>query len=295
MRAEQAGFSFLFVSDHFHPWSREQGHGSSLWPVLGALAASTHRVRLISAVTCPFFRLHITALAQAAATVARLSQGRFVLGLGTGERLNEQVVGKGWPPFAERLAWLEEAVEALRALLSGEEVSRKGRFLTVERAQLFDPWPGLPLALASSGPRSATLAARRGDALIGLGGDPDVLQAFLQAGGERKPRWTQLSVCWAPDAAQARRIAHRLWPVVALEGTQFARLATPQEVEEACRSVSEEEVAAAVVCASDPEPFREVIDTALEAGYDGVALHPLGPDQEGFFRFWESALRPHYD
>src|SRR5690606_21135449 len=137
-----------FVSDHFHPWNRAQGHASSIWPVLGALATSTQKALLISAVTCPILRFHVTTLAQVAATVSTLSQGRFVLGLGTGENLNEHVVGQGWPSFGERLERLEEAVGMLRELLSGHPVSRHGKYFAVDRAQLFDPVPSLPIALA---------------------------------------------------------------------------------------------------------------------------------------------------
>ncbi len=292
--AEEAGFSFLFVSDHFHPWNHQQGHGSSVWPVLGSLSTSTSKALLISAVTCPILRFHVTTLAQAAATVQTLSDGRFILGLGTGENLNEHVVGQGWPPFSERLERLEEAVEFLRDLLSGDEVTRRGKFFAVERAQLFDAPQQLNLALAASGPRAASLAGKLGDALISLGDDASVVEQFHASGGEGKPRLTQISVCWAQDEAQARRTAHRLWPIVALDGAQFAHLETPADFEAACREVSEDDVAAAIVCGPDPSRFREVIDNCLNAGFDGVALHQIGPDQTGFFDFWRRELAPHY-
>lgn len=293
-RAEQVGFSFLFVSDHFHPWNRQQGHGSAVWPVLGALAAGTARSLLITAVTCPILRFHVTTLAQAAATVQTLSDGRFVLGLGTGENLNEHVVGEGWPAFDERLERLEEAVSMLRQLLGGQEVTRQGKYFSIDRAQLFDAAPELPIALAASGPRAAALAGRLGDGLICLGEDAETLQGFHQAGGEGKPRLTQISVCWARDEAEARGAAHRLWPLVALEGKRYATLATPAEVEQACASISPDEVAAAIVCGNDPARFREAIDGCLSAGFDGVALHQIGPDQEGFFEFWQRELAPAY-
>lgn len=292
--AEQLGFSFLFVSDHFHPWNLQQGHGSSIWPVLGALSVRTSSALLISAVTCPILRVHVTTLAQAAATVQSLCGGRFVLGLGTGENLNEHVVGAGWPSFAERLERLEEAVGFLRELLGGREVTRQGKFFAVERAQLFDAPQRLPLALAASGPRAAALAGRLGDALISLGDDASVVERFQDAGGEGKPRLTQISVCWDRDEAQARRTAHRLWPIVALDGAAFAQLATPADFEEACREVREDDVAAAIVCGPDPLRFREAIESCLQAGFDGVALHQIGPDQSGFFDFWRRELAPHY-
>jgi G6PDH family F420-dependent oxidoreductase len=290
VKAEEVGFSFLFVSDHFHPWNRQQGHGSAVWPVLGSLATSTSKALLVNAVTCPILRFHVTTLAQAAATVQLLSGGRFVLGLGTGENLNEHVVGEGWPAFAERLERLEEAVGMLRELLRGEEVTHKGKYFSVDRAQLFDATPDLPIALAASGPQAAALAGRLGDGLICLGDDADSLRGFGEAGGSDKPRLTQISVCWGADEAEAERTAHRLWPLVALDGNRFAALATPAEVEEACASVSVDEVAAAIVCGPDPARYREEIDRCLEAGFDGVALHQIGPNQDGFFDFWRREL-----
>jgi coenzyme F420-dependent glucose-6-phosphate dehydrogenase len=293
-RAEEVGFSFLFVSDHFHPWNHQQGHASSVWPVLGSLCSNTSRALLISAVTCPILRFHMTTLAQAAATVQTLSEGRFVLGLGTGENLNEHIAGRGWPGFSERLDRLEEAVEFLRHLLTGEEVSRKGRYFTVERAQLFNAPASMPVALAASGPRAAATAGRLGDALISLGDDPSTVEQFLTAGGQGKPKWTQISVCWANDLAEARRTAHRLWPVVALDDKLFAHLETPADFEKACAPITEEDVAAAIVCGPDPLRYRAAINACLAAGFDGVALHQIGPDQEGFFDFWQRELKPYY-
>lgn len=292
--AEEAGFSFLFVSDHFHPWSRQQGHGSSVWPVLGSLSSSTRQALLISAVTCPILRFHVTTLAQAASTVQTLSRGRFVLGLGSGENLNEHIVGQGWPAFSERLERLEEAVVLLRDLLSGREVTRRGKFFAVERAQLFDAPERLPVALAASGLRSAALAGRLGDALISLGDDGTAASEFDRAGGQGKPKLTQISVCWSDNEAEARRTAHRLWPVVALDGTLFTRLETPADFEAACQGVSEDDVAASIVCGPDPARYHAVIGDCLKAGFDGVALHQIGPDQAGFFRFWQRELKAAY-
>ena len=291
-QAEAAGFSFLFVSDHFHPWNFEQGHGSSVWPVLGALSLVTQKALLVSAVSCPGSRLHPTTLAQAAATVQALSEGRFVLGLGTGENLNEHITGELWPAFPQRQERLEEAVGLLRTLFCGEETSHHGAHFTVERAQLFDPPASLPIAVAASGPKAAALAGRLGDALISLGDDESVVRDFEDNGGRGKLKLTQLSVCWAQNHTEARHTAHRLWPVVALEGTQFARLKTPSDFEQACRHIREDDVAAAIVCGPDPEPYKEAIAGCLNAGFDGVALHQIGPDQDGFFGFWQRELQP---
>lgn len=293
-RAEEAGFSFAFVSDHFHPWSEAQGHGSSIWPVLGALSTSTSSLELISAVTCPLFRMHPTFLAQAVATVSHLSRGRFTLGLGTGENLNEHVVGLGWPPFDERQARLEECVTILRALFAGGEVGFQGRFWQVERAQLFDAPTEQAIYLAASGPKAAKLAHRLGDGLVSLGADAEVAKLFADGETRPRPRVTQVSVCWASTEAEARRTAHRLWPMVALPGAQYAQLATPAEFQAACAQISEDDVAAAIVCGHDVDIYEQAIRGCFEAGFDGVALHQIGPDQEGFFQFWERDLAPRF-
>ena len=291
LQAERSGFDFLFVSDHFHPWNRSQGCSSFVWSVLGALSHATCSIQLYSAVSCPGDRLHLTTLAQAAATIAELSAGRFTLGLGTGENLNEHVTGAPWPRFDERLARLEEAVPFLEELLSGDEVSRTGDFFTVDRAQLFGSSTESLMAIASSGPRSARLAARLDKDLISLGADAEVVEAYKAAGGKGR-KLSQISVCWGNDEKEATALAHRLWPEVALAGTLFATLATPSEFEAATREISREDVAASIVCGSDPSLYLEAILECKRAGFDGVALHSIGPDPSGFFQFWETTLKP---
>lgn len=280
--AEDAGFRFAFVSDHFHPWNNRQGHSSYLWSVLGAIAAQTKTLRLFSAVTCPILRVHPTTLAHAAATVSNLSNGRFVLGLGTGENLNEHIVGEGWPPYAQRRARLKEAVAILRMLLQGEEVTHQGEFFQVQRARLYDPPKELPIYLAASGPKSARLAQEIADGMIGLGAE---LGAQFQG-----PKVTQLSVCWDPDLRRGQALAHQLWPEVALEGSLFTELETPADFEKATGAISQEDVAAAIVCGPEPQEYREAIKECLEAGFEGVALHQIGPNQSGFYRFCQENL-----
>ena len=291
-RAETAGLGFAFVSDHFHPWNPQQGHSSNIWPLLGALALQTHKMGLVSAVTCPLFRMHPTSLAQAGCTVHHLSEGRFILGLGTGEFLNEVVVGQRWPEYQERLERLEEVVSLLRALLEGEEVTRQGKFYSVDRATLYDSVPGLPLFLAASGGRTAASAGAHADGLICLGAREELAQVFDGAGVSGKPKVTQLSVCWAEDHEEAVRTAHRIFPEVALPGVLFSKLGTPREYEEATREVAPSDVEASIVCGPEPEPYLREIRGCLEAGFDAVALHQIGPAQSGFLEFWETSLRP---
>lgn len=291
-QAETAGLGFAFVSDHFHPWNSQQGHSSNLWPLLGALAVQTQKLCLVSAVTCPLFRMHPTALAQAGCTVHHLSEGRFVLGLGTGEFLNEMVVGQSWPDYPERLERLEEVVSLLRALLTGNEVTRQGKFYSVERATLYDSVPGLPLFIAASGRRTAASAGAFADGLICLGAREELAQVFEGAGLSGKPKMTQLSVCWGEDHEEAVRTAHRVFPEVALPGVLFSKLGTPREYEEAARDVAPADVAASIVCGPEPEPYLREIRGCFEAGFDAVALHQIGPDQSGFLNFWQTSLRP---
>lgn len=292
--AENKGFGFAFVSDHFHPWNLNQAHSSYVWSVLGALAVSTERLVLLTAVTCPILRIHPSTLAQAASTIHHLSGGRFLLGLGTGEYLNEHVVGADWLPFSERLARLREAIHCVRELLSGEQVTRQGEFFQLDRAQLFDPAAELEILVASSGPLSAALASELADGLICLGAQADLAESFSTGPADLRPRLTQLSVCWAQDRLHAEKTAHHYFPEVAMAGTLFTKLATPVDFSEAAKDVSVSDVAASIVCGPDPEPYRRAIQECLDAGFDAVALHQIGPDQSGFLNFWDAELRAQF-
>lgn len=284
--AEKAGFGFLFLSDHFHPWNLRQAHSSYVWSVLGALAQSTETIGLVSAVTCPILRIHPTALAQAASTVYHLSGGRFVLGLGTGEALNEKVMGIGFPCFGERLARLKEALEQVRELLTGTEVSRRGRFFTTERATLFDPAPSLPVLFGCSGEKTLKAALELADGIITLGLRPELSNSVPSD----KVRLVQLSFCWAKTREEGAQTAHRYFPEVALDGLEFIRLSTPTEYTEATTKVSVGDVEASIICGPDPEPYLAQIVECLQLGYDGVALHQIGPEQDGFLNFWSERL-----
>lgn len=281
LAAERRGVGYLFFSDHFHPWNLNQGHSSFLWSVLGAVAAKTERVGLVSAVTCPIGRIHPAVLAQAASTVYHLSAGRFVLGLGTGEKLNEHITGEPWPRYGERLARLEEAVDFVRLVLTGEEVSRKGKFFQLDRCQLFDPAPNLPMLLGASGPSTAQAAQRLGLGLITLGARPELVDSLPPS----LPRLVQVSVCWDRDKSRALEIAHRLFPEVAMEGNLFTKLATPREYSMQAAEISLNDIDATIVTGPEAEPYRELVRQCLESGYDGVTFHQIGPEQLGFLDF----------
>ncbi|HWH33881.1 MAG TPA: TIGR03557 family F420-dependent LLM class oxidoreductase [Acidimicrobiales bacterium] len=291
-RAEELGFDFVSISDHFHPWVSAQGHSPFVWSVLGAIAATTERLGVGVGVTCPILRIHPAVLAQASATTALLSEGRFVFGVGTGEALNEHILADRWPPPEQRLAMLEEAVEVIRALWTGETVDHHGRYYEVENAKLFDP-PSEPppIVVSAFGPKATEVAARIGDGYWGTSPGKELLDHYRDGGGTG-PRYGQIDVCWADDVASARRTVHRVWPNAGISGQLSQDLPTWSHFEQAASLVGEEEAAASVACGPDVEPFVERVRTYLDAGYDHVYFHQIGPDQEGFLRFWTDALQP---
>ncbi|MDQ3985423.1 MAG: TIGR03557 family F420-dependent LLM class oxidoreductase [Actinomycetota bacterium] len=292
-RAEEAGFSFAAVSDHFHPWIDRQGHSPFVWAVLGGVAQVTERLEILTGVTCPTIRIHPAIVAQAAATAAVMLPGRFTLGVGSGENLNEHVVGARWPELDVRLEMLEEAMEVLRKLWSGGLQSFHGRHYTVENARLFDlPDASVPIAVAASGAKSAALAGRLGDAFIGLAPEEDLLEKFAEAGGRGKPRYAEINVCYAEDDAEARKTAFEWWPVTGVKGQLMQDLPLPSHFEAAAEMIHEEDALETVVTGADPEEHLAEIRKFADAGYDRIWVHQIGPDQEGFFNFYEKQVLP---
>jgi coenzyme F420-dependent glucose-6-phosphate dehydrogenase len=292
-RAEEAGFAFASVSDHFHPWVDAQGQSPFVWGTLGAIAQATDRIELITGVSCPTVRIHPAIVAQAAATAASLLPGRFSLGVGSGENLNEHILGDRWPPVAERQARLEEAIEVIRKLWSGKLTSHRGEFFRVENARLYSlPERPPPLLVAVAGESSVDLAARAGDGLVGTAPVAESVERFRAQGGEGKPTYGQLHVCWAEDEEEAKRTALRQWPNGAIGGSYFLELPLPAHFEEAAEVVTEEDIAESIVCGSDPERHRTAIQEYVDAGYDHVYMHQIGADQDGFFGFYEREILP---
>jgi G6PDH family F420-dependent oxidoreductase len=293
VRAERAGFAFGLISDHFHPWTDRQGQSPFVWGVLGAIARATTRLRVGTAVTCPTMRLHPAIVAQAAATAAELMPGRFFLGVGSGENLNEHVIGAGWPAADVRLRMFAEAIEVIRLLWQGGEQTHRGCYYTVDHARLYSlPLEPPALMVAASNPGAAELAGRVGDAMINTEAEPELLEKFHAAGDRRKPAYVEMTVCWAKDERSARRTAREIWALSALGGALFTELALPSHFEAALKPISEEQVAEAVVCGPDAEKHVAKIREAERAGYTHVCVHQVGPDQEGFFRFYEREVLP---
>ncbi|MGH7325424.1 MAG: TIGR03557 family F420-dependent LLM class oxidoreductase [Candidatus Rokuibacteriota bacterium] len=292
-RAEETGFTFALISDHFHPWTDRQGQSPFVWGVLGAIARATERLVVGTGVTCPTMRIHPAIVAHAAATAAALMPGRFFFGVGSGENLNEHILGHRWPPVDVRQEMLEEAIDVIRRLWRGGYQDHHGRYYTVENARLYTlPAEPPPLMVAASGPRAAELAGRRGDGLICTGPNAELVRTFEGAGGRGKPRYVELSVCWASDEAQARRTAREVWPIAGLSGTLFTELPLPAHFEQTAELIDEDDVAEEVVCGPDPQRHLEAIREHVEAGFDHVCIHQIGPDQEGFFRFYEREVLP---
>jgi G6PDH family F420-dependent oxidoreductase len=293
-RAEVAGFDYATLSDHFHPWIDAQGQSPFAWSVLGGIAATTRRLVVGTGVTCPGGRYHPAVVAQAAATIAAMMPGRFFLGLGTGEYLNEHVTGAPWPPYETRAAMLEEAVAIIRRLLRGEEVSHEGRHFVVDHARLYTrPRQPPPIVIAAGGPRAAELAGRVGDGLITFSPDRSLIDRFRKgAPGLDRPTYLQVSVCWHESEAEAKRLAHRLAPTVALPSELGNRLPTPADYERAVRQVREADVARVIVCGPDPERHVAEIQAGFDAGFDHVHVSQVGPDQEGFFHFYARHVLP---
>ena len=291
-RAEQAGFTFALVSDHFHPWIDRQGHSAFVWNVVGGIAVATNELELGTGVTCPLIRMHPALVAQAAATAAAMMPGRFFLGVGTGENLNEHVLGDRWPPAAKRRSMLEEAVRLMHELWEGELTSFEGEHYRVENARIYTlPEEPINVLVAATGTKAAELAGRIGDGLISTAPKSELVEAFEDAGGAG-PKIGQLTVCWAETEEEARKTAHEIWPNAALTGPLGQELALPSHFEAAVEMVDEEEVAKSVVCGPDESRHLEAIEAFATAGFDRVYVHQVGPDQLGFMDFYEQEIMP---
>lgn len=287
--AEAAGFDFAMISDHFHPWTSRQGQSPFVWSVLGGIAHATERITVGTGVTALSVRIHPAILAQAAATVGDMLPGRFWFGVGTGENLNEHILGDAWPEHATRAAMLEEAVGLIRRLWTGELTDHHGDFYDVSRARLYTlPETLPPILVAASGEESAEVAGRISDGLISTAPDPKIVRAY---GGDG-PKVVQVTVCWARDEASARRTALEWWPTAALPGDNSQELPLPSSFEELAQIVTEDAIAEKVACGPDPEVHIKAIQPYLDAGFDHLYLHQVGPDQAGFIEFAERELLP---
>jgi G6PDH family F420-dependent oxidoreductase len=291
-RAEDAGFTFAAISDHFHPWTSKQGESPFVWNVIGAIAHATNDLKLGTAVTCPTIRIHPALVAQAAATSAAMMPGRFWLGIGSGENLNEHITGQRWPQTKVRQDMMIEAVEVIRALFEGGMRSHHGRYYTVENARLFTLEEAPPIYIAASGNRAARLAGEHGDGLICVAPSDDTVARFERAGGAGKPKYAEINVCWAPSEEQAKQTALEWWPVAGLGGTLMQELALPSHFEAAAEPLDAGQVSETLAVGPDPDVHIENIRKFTAAGFDHLWIHQIGPDQDGFFDFYEKQVLP---
>ena len=291
--AEEAGFHGLWISDHFHPWNDEQGESPFVWSMIGALSQVTSRMSVTTGVTCPTVRIHPAVLAQATATSAAMLPGRFRFGVGSGEALNEQILGDDWPEADVRLEMLEEAIEVIRKLWTGEVVSHDGEHYRVRHARLYTrPSHPPPILVSGFGPKSVDLAARVGDGYCITGPDSELISRFRSNGGEGKPVHAGTKVCYGPDEAEARRTVYRIWPNEALPGELAQILPTPEHFEQATSLVTEEMIGESVPCGPNLERHIEMIREHADAGVDELYVQQVGGGHDEFFAAYARDVLP---
>ena len=288
-QAADAGFERLWVSDHYHPWNDAQGQSPFVWSVIGALSEAVD-LPVTTAVTCPTVRTHPAVLAQAAATAAVQLNGGFRLGVGSGEALNEHILGDPWPEANVRLEMLEEAVDVIRLLHRGGTHSHRGKHYTVENARVYTlPDEPVPIYVSAFGPKAAELAGRIGDGFVCVQPDGELVNAYRKAGG-KGPAQGGFKVCHAPTAEEGLATAHRIWPNEGLPGELAQVLPQPKHFEQASQLVTPDMLS--LPTGPDPEPYVQQVKAFADAGFDEVHVAQIGPRQEEFFRFWRDNVAP---
>jgi G6PDH family F420-dependent oxidoreductase len=283
--AERAGFEFEVISDHFFPWLDEMGHSPYAWSVLGAVTQVTERVELMTYVTCPLMRYHPAVVAQKAATVDLLSGGRFTLGLGAGENLNEHIVGRGWPPVNVRHEMLEEAITIIRQLFRGGYVSFVGEHYRVDSAKLWDlPQQPLPIGVAVSGEQSIKTFAPLADHLIAVEPEAQLIGQWDAAVGHRSTRKIgQLPICWGPDREAAVARAHQLFRWFGGGWKVNAELPGPMGFAGASQFVRPDDIADSIPCGPDLGAIVKAVRAFEDAGFTDLALVQIGDESQHDF------------
>jgi G6PDH family F420-dependent oxidoreductase len=293
--AKEAGIDRLWISDHYHPWIDEQGQSPFVWSVIGAVASAVPGMTVTTAVTCPTIRIHPAVVAQAAATSSVLLEGRFKLGVGSGEALNEHILGDAWPEAEIRQEMLEEAVEVMRGLWEGRQFSHYGEHYAVENARLYTLPDVAPDVIVSGfGPKAVDLAARIGDGFCTVGPDKESVDRFRESGGGDKLVQGGTKVCWGPDEAECVKTVHRLWPNESLPGELAQVLPQPAHFEQAVQLVTEEMIAESVPCGPDVDRIEEEFQSFADAGFGELYVQQIGDRQEEFFAMLKSDLLPRF-
>ena len=290
-QAERAGFHALWISDHYHPWNDEQGHSAFVWSVIGALAEAVD-LPVTTGVTCPTVRIHPAIIAQAAATSAVMTGGRFNLGVGSGEALNEHILGTHWPEADVRLEMLREAIEVMRLLWQGGQRSHRGRHYTVENARVYDlPDEPPPVLISGFGPKAIALAAELGDGFVTTQPDKDAIEQYRSAGG-KGPIHAGAKVCFMDSEEKAQETMLRLWPNEGLPGELAQVLPTPSHFEQACELVTAEHLSSPL--GPDLDAHAAALREYADAGADELFVQQVGPDQDAFFTTWAETILPQF-
>jgi coenzyme F420-dependent glucose-6-phosphate dehydrogenase len=301
-RAEELGFDAIMASDHFHPWTPQQGQSGFVWAWLGALGASTSRVRFGPGVTAPGFRYHPAILAQASATLAQMFPGRFYLGIGAGEALNEHVVGSYWPEAPARLDRLVESIEIIRKLFSGKVVKHSGTYFTLESARLYTlPDTPPPILVATSGPLMSERTGRLADGLITVGAPDEKIRNLmgrfekgaLEAGKDPAgmPRIIQLHVSWASTREEAVDQAVREWPNGGMAFPK-ADIRNPEDFEAMAKLVRPEHFDNRVFISPDLSEHAAHLQHFIDLGFDEVYVHNVGRNQQAFIEAYAARVLP---
>ena len=295
VKARDAGFEGYWISDHFHPWHDGQGHSPFVWAVIGALAEACPGMAVTTAVTCPTIRIHPAVIAQAAATASLLLGGRFTLGVGTGEALNEHILGDRWPSAPERREMLEEAVAVIRDLWEGGVKSHRGRHYTVDHARIYDlPDEPPKIVVSGFGPAAVDLAAKIGDGFVTVHADAESVKQFRSNAQRGQLVQGGIKVCFDPDEDHARMTAYRLWPNDGLPGELAQILPTPSHFEQAVELVTEDAIAEQIPCGPDLDRHIEALRAYEDAGFDEVYVQQIGPNQDGFLHAYSEHVLPHF-
>ncbi|SIQ99322.1 TIGR03557 family F420-dependent LLM class oxidoreductase [Micromonospora avicenniae] len=292
--AERAGFQALWISDHYHPWVDAQGQSAFVWSMIGALS-QVCRLPVTTAVTCPTVRIHPAVIAQAAATSAVLHSGRFVLGVGSGEALNEHILGDAWPQADVRLEMLEEAIEVIRELWRGGFVNHHGKHYTVEHARIYTrPDTPPPIYVSGFGPKAVDLAARVGDGYICTTPDPDLVRRFREGGGGDKPCQGGFKAAYADSEDEGAQVAYERWPNSGVPGELSQVLPSPRHFEQVSQLVEPEMMKKSFVCGNDAEAHLEMIDQYAKAGFDELYVANTGPHTQGLFDLYQREILPRF-
>ncbi|MFR9775273.1 TIGR03557 family F420-dependent LLM class oxidoreductase [Micromonospora sp. MS34] len=290
--AERAGFEALWISDHYHPWVDAQGQSPFVWSTIGALS-QVCRLPVTTAVTCPTMRIHPAVIAQAAATSAVLHEGRFGLGVGTGEALNEHILGAVWPQTDVRLEMLEEAVGVIRELWRGDFVNHHGKHYTVEHARIYTrPDTPPPIHVSGFGPKSIELAARIGDGYVSTVPDAEMVRRFRDAGGGDKPCQAGFKAAYADSEDAGALIAYQKWPNAGVPGELSQVLPSPRHFEQAAQLIGPDMMKESFVCGNSVDAHLEMIDRYARAGFDEVYVANTGPHWPGLFDLYRREVLP---